>query len=209
MSHTGDLNNEAHDVARGTRPWRTILLCAGLLLGLMTPTTLAAPATSSSRAAPAAALTQAVPPTVPTSAFRLPLDGQLRVARPFDPPSQPWLPGHRGVDLAATAKATVRAAGSGVVRFAGPLAGRPVISIDHANGLRTTYEPVEPMVKAGDRVSAGDPIGRLVAGHGGGTASACLHWGLRRGDVYLDPLILLGLGQVRLLPLVERQPGAE
>jgi len=31
--------------------------------------------------------------------------------------------------------------------------------------------------------------------------AACLHWGLLQGDVYLDPLALLGLGRVRLLPL--------
>jgi hypothetical protein len=34
---------------------------------------------------------------------------------------------------------------------------------------------------------------------------ACLHWGLRRAAAdgyvdYLDPLLLLGLGRVRLLP---------
>jgi hypothetical protein len=139
---------------------------------------------------------------VPGGGFAWPLDGVPRVVRPFDPPAQPWLAGHRGVDLAATPGATVRAAGPGQVRFAGQIAGRPVISIDHAGGLRTTYEPVEPVVRAGDQVSAGDPIGRLAAGHPGCAAAACLHWGLRRGDVYLDPLTLLGLGQVRLLPLL-------
>jgi murein DD-endopeptidase MepM/ murein hydrolase activator NlpD len=138
---------------------------------------------------------------LPGGGFRWPLDGAPLVVRPFDPPAQPWLAGHRGVDLAATPGATVRAAGAGQVRFAGWIAGRGVVSVDHANGLRTTYEPVEPGVRAGDRVSAGSPIGRLAPGHPGCTVAACLHWGLRRGDVYLDPLILLGLGQVRLLPL--------
>jgi murein DD-endopeptidase MepM/ murein hydrolase activator NlpD len=57
------------------------------------------------------------------------------------------------------------------------------------------------VVRAGDKVAAGDAIGRLSSGHPGCPVSACLHWGLRRGDVYLDPLTLLGLGQVRLLPL--------
>jgi hypothetical protein len=28
-----------------------------------------------------------------------------------------------------------------------------------------------------------------------------LHWGLRQGNRYLDPLALLGLGRVRLWPL--------
>jgi murein DD-endopeptidase MepM/ murein hydrolase activator NlpD len=85
--------------------------------------------------------------------------------------------------------------------FAGSVAGRGVVSVQHASGLRTTYEPVEPFVVAGAAVAAGAPIGALVAGHAGCPAPACLHWGLRRGDVYLDPLMLLGLGRVRLLPL--------
>jgi hypothetical protein len=38
------------------------------------------------------------------------------------------------------------------------------------------------------------------AGHPGCPAAACLHWGLRRGEVYLDPMLLLGF-RVRLLPL--------
>jgi murein DD-endopeptidase MepM/ murein hydrolase activator NlpD len=76
-----------------------------------------------------------------------------------------------------------------------------VVSVQHGNGLRTTYEPVEPVVAAGEVVAAGAPIGVLVAGHAGCPAPACLHWGLRRGEVYLDPLALLGFGRMRLLPL--------
>jgi murein DD-endopeptidase MepM/ murein hydrolase activator NlpD len=121
--------------------------------------------------------------------------------RRFDPPAERWLAGHRGVDLAASPGAVVRAAGAGRVVFAGPVGGRQVVSIDHAGGLRTTYEPLVPSVHAGDLVAAGDPIGRLSGGHPGCPLAACLHWGLRRGEVYLDPLALLGLGQVRLLPL--------
>ncbi|MFG3581915.1 M23 family metallopeptidase [Micromonospora chersina] len=133
--------------------------------------------------------------------FGWPLAGTPRVVRRFDPPPQPWLPGHRGVDLAATPGVEVRSAGAGVVLFAGTVAGRPVVTVGHADGLRTTYEPVRPGLAAGARVAAGTPIGRLIAGHPGCAAAACLHWGLRRGEEYLDPLALLGLGPVRLLPL--------
>ena len=51
-------------------------------------------------------------------------------------------------------------------------------------------------------MTAGTPIGRIGARIDGCPAGvpACLHWGLRHGDVYLDPLALLGLGRVRLLP---------
>ncbi len=85
--------------------------------------------------------------------------------------------------------------------YAGTLAGRGVVSIAHTGGLRTTYEPVTTSLHAGDRVSAGAQLGVLDAGHPGCPAEACLHWGLRLGDYYLDPLALLGLGRVRLLPL--------
>jgi murein DD-endopeptidase MepM/ murein hydrolase activator NlpD len=138
---------------------------------------------------------------VPATGFDWPLDGTPAVVRRFDPPPRPWLPGHRGVDLAAAPGATVRSAGPGVIAFAGPVAGRGVVSVQHGNGLRTTYEPVEAAVVAGAAVAAGTPIGTLVAGHAGCPAEACLHWGLRRGEVYLDPLALLGLGRMRLLPL--------
>jgi hypothetical protein len=49
-------------------------------------------------------------------------------------------------------------------------------------------------------VARGTPLGVLVDGHAGCTAGACLHWGLRRGEVYLDPLSLLRPPRVRLLP---------
>ncbi|MCU7723711.1 M23 family metallopeptidase [Actinoplanes sp. KI2] len=123
------------------------------------------------------------------------------LTRRFEPPPRPWLAGHRGVDLGSTAGAEVRAAGPGTVVFVGEVAGRGVVSIAHPGGLRTTYEPITATVAAGDQVAPGDPIGRLDAGHPGCPAAACLHWGLRRGDAYLDPLALLGLGRVRLLPL--------
>ena len=130
----------------------------------------------------------------------LPLAGPPTVTRRFDPPPQPYAAGHRGVDLAGGVDAPVLATGDGVVVFAGMVAGRPVVSIDHAGGLRTTYEPVDPSVAAGQAVARGSPIGTLLAGHAGCTATACLHWGVRRGETYLDPLGLLRAVRIRLLP---------
>jgi murein DD-endopeptidase MepM/ murein hydrolase activator NlpD len=152
---------------------------------------------------PVGALTSPALPLepAPQARFRWPLDGRPPVVRRFQPPPQPWLPGHRGVDLSAGPAAAVHAAGPGVVRFAGPLAGRGVVSIDHAGGLRTTYEPVAAVVAEGQQVRAGDLIGRAETGHPGCPVVTCLHWGLRRGETYLDPLALVGSGRVRLLPL--------
>ena len=126
----------------------------------------------------------------------LPLTGP--VVRGFDPPDQPWLPGHRGVDLLGTVGADIVAAMAGRVVFAGTVAGRGVVVVSHGT-LRTTYLPVRAVVRVGQQVGTGEVIGRLQAGHGcpGGS---CLHWGLKRGDTYLDPLSLLDAGPIRLLP---------
>jgi len=67
--------------------------------------------------------------------------------------------------------------------------------------LRTTYEPVSARVQRGDRVAAGDVVGVLEA-DGSHCPAGCLHWGLRRGDTYLDPFLLLRLGPSRLLPVL-------
>jgi murein DD-endopeptidase MepM/ murein hydrolase activator NlpD len=143
----------------------------------------------------------AVPENPPEAArWTAPL-GNVLVRRPFEAPLHAYGPGHRGVDLEAAAGGPVLAAGDGVVAFAGMVAGRPVVSIDHADGLRTTYEPVDPSVGAGQSVPRGSPIGSLVAGHPGCGVEACLHWGLRRGQIYLDPLTLLLPPRIRLLPM--------
>jgi murein DD-endopeptidase MepM/ murein hydrolase activator NlpD len=139
-----------------------------------------------------------VPPA--TALWGWPLAGAPVVTRAFAPPPSPYAAGHRGVDLAGTPGQPVLAAGAGTVAFAGMVAGRPVVSVDHAGGLRTTYEPVTASVAAGQAVARGTPLGELVPGHAGCPASACLHWGLRRGGVYLDPLSLLRPPRVRLLP---------
>jgi murein DD-endopeptidase MepM/ murein hydrolase activator NlpD len=132
--------------------------------------------------------------------WRWPLEGRRpEVVRGFEPPPKPWLAGHRGVDLVPAAGDVVVAAADGVVRFAGVVVDRPVVSISHANGLITTYEPVAPIVSAGQTVAMGQSIGRLLPGHAGCT-TACLHWGLREGVSYVDPLSLIGRVRVRLLP---------
>lgn len=141
-----------------------------------------------------------VPEPAP-SAWVPPLDGLLLVLEPFDPPTEDWLPGHRGVDLAAAVGSEVRSAGGGIVVWAAPVAGRGVVSVLHDDGRRTTYEPVDPEVSIGDVVGRGQLLGTVApgVGHCGGTPT-CLHWGLLLGDEYLDPLSLLGAGRPVLLP---------
>jgi murein DD-endopeptidase MepM/ murein hydrolase activator NlpD len=129
------------------------------------------------------------------------------VLRPFQPPPEPWSAGHRGVDLSARFGQQVRSSGAGLVTFAGLVAGLPVVTVSHGV-LRTTYEPVEPAVRRGDRVRPGEVIGRLSrAGAHCGARRPCLHWGLLRGRTYLDPLALLRSGPIRLLPRNASPPG--
>jgi murein DD-endopeptidase MepM/ murein hydrolase activator NlpD len=137
-----------------------------------------------------------------------PLDGQPSVVRGFEVPSEPWLAGHRGVDLRASPGEAVRAAGAGEVTFAGWVGGVPSVAVTHDDGLRTTYQPVLAVVTTGDVVARGAILGRVSAGGSHCPPLACLHWGLRRGSSYLDPLSLVGGHvQVRLLP-VWSNPGA-
>lgn len=138
-------------------------------------------------------------------AWGWPLTGVPTVLRPFQPPPTPYAAGHRGVDLAAPTGAAVLAAGDGVIGYAGSVAGRGVVTVVHG-ALRTTYEPVAALAHVGQRVVAGAVIGRLQEPNGHcGVGRPCLHWGLLRGDVYLDPLALLGLTHSILLPLGDRQ----
>ncbi len=134
-----------------------------------------------------------------------PLRPRPAVLRVFDAPSPNWNRGHRGVDLAGVPGQPVYAAAEGTVVFAGELAGRPLVSIAHPGGLRTSYEPVRPSVRAGQLVDAGTVIGRVEAGHDGCAAAACLHWGAMWGAAsradYVDPLGLLASTPIRLKPL--------
>lgn len=137
----------------------------------------------------------------PRSAYTWPTGGPAAVLEGFDPPAVVWGSGHRGVDLALAAGSPVLAAGDGTVVFAGMVAGRPVVSIDHADGIRTTYEPVEAVVGAGDAVGRGQVIGTLVAGHRADGVDA-LHWGARTGPkTYVNPLRLLDPPVIRLKPV--------
>jgi murein DD-endopeptidase MepM/ murein hydrolase activator NlpD len=153
----------------------------------------------SGAAARARAPADAFAPTVVLE-YSPPLD-PVQVLRPFDPPVTRYGAGHLGVDLHAPPGAVIHAPAAGAVTFAGAVAGRGVVVLQHADGIRTEYEPVRPLVRRGAAVARGQPIGRLRGAHSGCVPGRCLHWGARRGGVYLDPLTLLRpLGPVRLLP---------
>jgi murein DD-endopeptidase MepM/ murein hydrolase activator NlpD len=111
------------------------------------------------------------------------------VTRGFNPPANNYGIGHRGIDIASPAGSTVRSAADGTVSWVGTIAGVPMLTVTHADGLRSTYQPVTASVAKGDTVVAGQPIGTLQAGH---SVPDCLHLGLRSGEQYLDPVEWLG-----------------
>ncbi|GAA4705720.1 Peptidase family M23 [Promicromonospora umidemergens] len=184
----------------------TVLLTIALVALITT-----APAAAALRTGPDIALqvgagTGAAVPTgyVPPVAGVDPPSG---VERRFDAPAERWGAGHRGVDLTAPHGSSVLSPGPGVVTFAGQVARRGVMVVTHPDGLRSSLEPVTASVAVGTTVTAGERIGTVEGGHaGGGTTSShcaprsCLHWGVRRGERYLDPLSLLYRPPIVLLP---------
>ena len=176
---------------------------AVLSLLVLTGPTASAPASAAPAAsvAPVARALGHVVDAAAATGFVLPIPGPASVLTPFRPPASRYGRGHRGVDLAGAVGTPIRAGGDGIVVFAGNLAGRGVVSIDHPVGLRTTYEPVTASVEAGRHVAAGAVIGTLEAGHASCAPASCLHWGARLPDgSYIDPMGLITGLEVRLKP---------
>ncbi|WP_233712266.1 murein hydrolase activator EnvC family protein, partial [Kribbella turkmenica] len=129
----------------------------------------------------------AVPAAAAADPAVWPLTPRPAVVRAFDLPAEPWLPGHRGVDLSGSPGQPVRAATAGTITYAGQLAGRGVVVIS-TGPRRTTYEPVVPSVEVGTAVRPGSVIGRLSAAGSHCAPATCLHWGLIQGTQYQNPL---------------------
>ncbi|MEU1269149.1 M23 family metallopeptidase [Streptomyces sp. NPDC005799] len=147
------------------------------------------------------------PPGVPAIGRAWPVGTRPAVVRGWEPPATVYGRGHRGVDLAAPAGSPVRAVAAGRVSFVGRVAGRGVVSVElTGTDLRTTYEPVSASAQKGDEVEAGEVVG-TVDPTGSHCTVTCVHWGLLRGETYLDPLSLLPpwllhRGPSRLLPVL-------
>ncbi len=109
------------------------------------------------------------------------------IVQPFAPIGR--FAGHWGVDLEAAIGAQVTVAASGVVTFAGVVAGNSTISVDHGGGLKTSYSFLSDRgADRGSWVGRGARIG-LSDEHDG---SASLHFSVRVDGVYVDPTAFLG-----------------
>lgn len=122
-----------------------------------------------------------------TSSWTWPVLG--RVVEPYRQPAHDYAAGHRGVDIEA-GTSTVVAPADGVVLFTGVVVDRPVLTIDHGDGLVSTLEPLASALAPGTHVRAGEVVGTLSSG--GHAAPETLHLGARRNGVYINPLLLLG-----------------
>lgn len=149
-----------------------------------------------------APIAQAAPPS-----WIRPVGGS--VVRPFQEPAGRYGSGHRGVDFAAPSGAPVRAANDGTVVFAGLVAGTLHVVIAHDGGLRTSSSYLSRVdVRVGQRVSRGAVIG-AAGGTGEAHAGGVVHFGVRVGDRYIDPMLLFGPTDltelVRLVPVSDNE----
>lgn len=132
-------------------------------------------------------------PSNATITYTWPMRTERKIIGKYNNPPEPWLPGHRGVDIYAVLGRSVYASGDGIVIYASDLAGRGVVSISHG-WFRTTYEPVAPSVVIGQSVKKDQQIGRITNGAahcGNASTGYCLHWGMRTDTKYFNPLLLI------------------
>jgi murein DD-endopeptidase len=100
---------------------------------------------------------------------------------------------HRGIDLRGKTGETLFAMASGTIAIAEPMyyEGNFIV-IDHGNRIFSCYMHCDRLsVRAGERVGAGDAIGRV--GSTGLSTAAHLHVSLFLQDVPVDPLSMLVL----------------
>ena len=151
-------------------------------------------ATRPSRPARAPAVNEEPPTPLPAvtggaPSFRWPVPG--RIISGFGPKAAGRF--NDGVNLKASAGEPVRAAGDGVVAYAGdaiPGFGN-LLLIKHAGGWVSAYGHNEALLVArGARVKAGEVIAR--AGQTGAVAEPQLHFELRRGRAPVDPAKVIG-----------------
>ncbi len=121
----------------------------------------------------------------------------------FRPPAKPWEAGNRGIDFGTTAGEDVGAAADGRVVFVGQVGGALHATVEHRDGLRTTYSFLESIdVRPGEQVRSGDVIGR---------AGGPFHFGVRTPEgIYLDPeRLLAGTLEPRVILVPGRDQGVD
>ena len=103
---------------------------------------------------------------------------------------------HNGIDIAAPMGTPIRAAGDGIVVFAGPNPYDPfpkawIVIVAHSTSFQTWYAHLETNipVRAGQQVGAGQVVGYV--GMTGRTSGPHLHWGVVLNDSFANPRLFL------------------
>lgn len=95
--------------------------------------------------------------------------------------------GHTGLDIAAPAGTSIRAAADGTVTFAGYSGGYGyVVKMSHGNGIETYYAHCSELyVSAGEKIEAGDVI--AAVGSTGNSTGNHLHFEVLVDGTEIDP----------------------
>lgn len=100
---------------------------------------------------------------------------------------------HAGVDLKTCANDTIVSAFDGIVRMSKPyFAYGNIVVVRHFNGMETVYSHnSKNLVKAGERVKAGQPI--ALTGRTGRATTEHLHFEVRVNGHHFNPAIIFDL----------------
>ncbi|MDI6875038.1 M23 family metallopeptidase [Candidatus Solincola sp.] len=100
--------------------------------------------------------------------------------------------GHAGIDIALAPESEVRASAPGMVSFSGSTPLGICVSILHAGDFKTTYVSLRSSaVHRGERVEAGQVIGKSDGVLDRSSPAPHLHFGLFLKGVAVDPLLFL------------------
>lgn len=119
---------------------------------------------------------------MPLFCWAPPIDSPVTDA--FRAPQCTWCPGNRGLEYRPAPGTPVRAVASGVVSFSGVVAGTRYVVVNQADGYRATYGR---LASATASTGASVSVGQVV-----GTTTEQFFFGIRLGEVYVDPAPLLG-----------------
>lgn len=159
--------------SRSSSASRLVSRLAVLACSFTTIAAMSTSVTAAGQTAPAGAVTYQPPVSAP-------------VLDPFRPPATPYGPGNRGIEYDTVPGDPVVSAAPGTIVFAGAVAGRLHVTVQHDDGVRTSYSFLQEIATAvGRRVSQGDLVGR---------AGDTFHFGVRLGVAYVDPADLLASG---------------
>ena len=148
-----------------------------------------------------AAPTTLPPPTYPPVTVKRTTPVRGPIVDPWRPPTTPYGPGNRGIDIGTVPGAVVVSPADGVVTFAGMVGDSRFVVVQSADGIRITIGFLAAVrVRSGQTERRGQAIGR---------AGTSVHVGARVDDDYLDPTPLFSGGppHVRLIAVGEGSRG--